>query len=172
MLQTDGENSSAVEPEIPVQTESEQSKSRRGGKRPGAGRKPNLVKRLLKGVHQDTVAVAVRDIDVAGVISQLLKSRREVVRLQTLNFVFDRLLGKPKQELGVTGGMVHAHVRDPLLATLPRETLDALATAYDAIVTKHALPSPDAAQDGPQNQIESNTEPCFPDDATTRSSPI
>jgi hypothetical protein len=34
----------------------EQSKSKRGGKRPGVGRKPNPVKILLKGVHRETIA--------------------------------------------------------------------------------------------------------------------
>jgi len=73
-----------------------------------------------------------------------------------LNFIFDRLLGKPKQELGISGGLVHAHTRDPMLAALPKEALEALARAYDHVLTKYAVPVLDVAQDGPQNQKESN----------------
>jgi hypothetical protein len=36
--------------ETAAQADSDESKSKRGGKRPGAGRKPNLAKVLLKGV--------------------------------------------------------------------------------------------------------------------------
>jgi len=58
--------------------------TKRGGKRPGAGRKPNLAKPLLKGVTRDTIVAAVQDIDVGGVTIGLLKSKRDLVRLQTL----------------------------------------------------------------------------------------
>jgi len=36
--------------------ESVESKSKRGGRRPGAGRKPNLAKRLLKGFSREAIA--------------------------------------------------------------------------------------------------------------------
>ena len=91
--------------DLPVETDSNESpKSKRGGKRPGAGRKPNLAKRLLKGIHRDTILAAVQEIDVGGVIQSLLKSKREVIRLQTLSFIFDRVQGKPKQDIGIPGG--------------------------------------------------------------------
>ena len=38
-------------------------------------------------------------------------------------------MGKPKQDLSVTGGIVHAHTRDPLLASLPKEALEEMALA-------------------------------------------
>lgn len=82
----------------PVVDSGESNKPKRGGKRPGAGRKRNLVKRLLKGVTRDTIAAAVQDIDVGAIIAGPLKLKRELVRLQTLNFVFDRLQGNPKQD--------------------------------------------------------------------------
>lgn len=47
--------------------------------------------------------------------------------------------------------MLHAHTRDPMLAALPKETLDALARAYDEVLTRYAV------QDAPQSQIESNS---------------
>jgi hypothetical protein len=143
-------------PEIVFEAGSSESKrSKRGGKRPGAGRKPNPVKILLKGVHRETINAAVQDIDVGSVISQLLKSKREIIQLQTLNFIFDRLLGKPKQELGISGGLVHAHTRDPRLASLSNEALEALARAYDDVLVRYS-PAVLAVQDGPHNQIESN----------------
>jgi hypothetical protein len=46
-------------------------------------------------------------------------------------------MGKPKQDLSVTGGVIHAHVRDPLLAALPKE---ALARSYDEVLEKYAKP--------------------------------
>ena len=66
------------------------------------------------------------------------------------------MLGKPKQDIGLSGGIVHAHVRDPRLAALSKEELDELASAYDKILLKHSTPVLDAPQDGPQNQIESS----------------
>jgi len=155
-MQPEMQIGSMTSPEMaPVDDSNESKKSKKGGKRPGAGRKPNPVKILLKGVHRDTINAAVQDIDVGTVISQLLKSKRELIRLQTLNFIFDRLMGKPKQEVGISGGLVHAHTRDPRLATLSNEALAELADAYDRVIAKHAVPALNAAQDGPQNQIES-----------------
>jgi len=58
-------------------------------KRPGAGRKPNLAKRLLKGITRDTVLQAVENVDVQAVILGLLRSKRELTRLETLHFIFD-----------------------------------------------------------------------------------
>jgi hypothetical protein len=140
-------------PAIAPAVQSDESKSKRGGKRRGAGRKPNLAKALLKGVSRTTILAAVENVDVGSIITGLLHSKREQTRLEALHFVFDRVIGKPKQDLTLSGGIVHTHVRDPLLASLPKEASEALARSYDEIVAKHALPAP---QDGPHNQIESN----------------
>ena len=48
--------------------------------------------------------------------------------------------------------MVHEHTRDPFLASLPKEALEALARSYDEVLAKYGSSVP---QDGPQNQIES-----------------
>jgi hypothetical protein len=74
----------------------------------------------------------------------------------SLHFIFDRVMGKPKQDVSLTGGVIHAHVRDPLLASLPKEALEALARSYDDVLAKYAKPVLDVSQDGPHNQIESN----------------
>jgi len=80
-LHTDQQNE--LDAAIPaLDGSSESKKSKRGGKRPGAGRKPNPVKILLKRVHCDTINAAVQDIDVGSVISQLLRSKREIIQLQ------------------------------------------------------------------------------------------
>ena len=55
-------------------------------------------------------------MDVQAVILGLLRSKREIIRLQTLNFIFDRIQGNPQQDVSVSGGLIHAHTRDPRLA--------------------------------------------------------
>jgi hypothetical protein len=70
----------------------------RSGKRPGAGRKPNLAKRLLKGFSKETIAEAMQEIDCIQTIKGLLKSRSERIRLETLIFMWDRVYGRPVQQ--------------------------------------------------------------------------
>ena len=62
-------------PKITVQADSTPIKKQRGGKRPGAGRKPNLARRLLKGFTRDTIALAVEDLDVKAVIIGCSRAR-------------------------------------------------------------------------------------------------
>jgi hypothetical protein len=52
--------------EIAPQVDSAESKSKRDGKRPGAGRKPNLAKRLPKGFTRDVIQLAVQEIEVSA----------------------------------------------------------------------------------------------------------
>jgi hypothetical protein len=160
MLQADQENQSIptqppAEQGIVALKESDESKPKRGGKRRGAGRKPNLAKALLKGVSRTTILAAVENVDVGSIITGLLHSKREQTRLEALHFVFDRVVGKPKQDVSVSGGLVHAHTRDPFLAALPKEALEALSRSYDEVLAKYSIPVVDVAQDGPHNQIES-----------------
>src|SRR6516225_500417 len=56
-----------------------------GGKRLGAGKKLNPTK-LLKGVSRETLAQAAAGIDIAAVVAGLLRSKKEVIRLQALSF--------------------------------------------------------------------------------------
>lgn len=141
-----------VAPEMVPQANSTPIKKQHGGRRPGAGRKPNYAKRLLSGVKPMTAAEALEGIDVKAVVHDLLKNGSRPVKLQTLTVLWDRVYGKPKQEIGVSGGLLHAHTRDPLLASLPKEALEALARAYDDVLGKYVT---DAAQDTPQNQVDS-----------------
>ena len=119
-------------PEIAPQAESSESKSKRGGKRPGAGRKPNLAKRLLKGFSRDAILEAANNIDVGAVIAGLMKSKREKTRLEALAFVRDTVLGRPAQSLNVSGGVLHAHTAWRPLSTLS----DAEVEQLDAISKK------------------------------------
>lgn len=67
----------------------------------------------------------------------MLRSKKEVVRLHALNFLYDRMLGKPKQDVSVSGGLIHAHTRDPFLASLPKEALEQLTRSYDEVLAKY-----------------------------------
>jgi hypothetical protein len=82
-MQTETQTQPIAAPEIPPASESVESKpSKRGGKRAGAGRKPNLAKRLLKGFSREAIAEAVANVDCGAVIAGLLKSKREKTRLE------------------------------------------------------------------------------------------
>jgi hypothetical protein len=121
----------------------------RGGKRPGAGRKSNLAKRLLKGFAQETIALAVEDMDVKIVILGLLKNKSDRTRLETVAFLRDMLRSRP---VSLSGTVVHAHrVWRPLESLTDEEV-----RLFDSITKKLNRPAVlDASQDGPQNQIES-----------------
>lgn|SRR6516225_3603833 len=70
--QNELENATPADAGNAPQTESK-PKKQRGGKRPGAGRKKDPVKIVLKGVHRDTINAAVEGIDVGSTIRGLLK---------------------------------------------------------------------------------------------------
>lgn len=82
----------------------------------------------------------------------LLKNGSRQLKWQVLTASWERVYGKPKQDVSVSGGIVHAHTRDPFLASLPKEALEALARTYDELLAKHVQ---NVDQDGSQNQIKS-----------------
>src|SRR6516165_1003983 len=141
-----------TQPEIVPQADSRLIKSHHGGKRPGAGRKPNLATRLLKGFTRETIAQAVADVDVKEVIIGLLKARSERTRLETLAFLRDTLYGRPAQSVSLSGGLIHAHTDWRPLAQLS----DAEVELLDSITKKLTTPA-HASQDGPHNQVNSST---------------
>ena len=138
--------------ESTAQADSTAIKKQHGGKRPGAGRRPNLAKQLLKGFSRDAIAEAMAPIDVGMVIAGLLKSKSDRTKLETLIFVRDTLIGRPAQNVTVAGGLVHAHAWRPL-ATLSDDEVALL----DRITAKLTAPKPvlDVAQDAPHNQVNS-----------------
>jgi hypothetical protein len=151
-MQTEQQIQSAAAPAIAPQVDSDDSKPKRGGKRPGAGRKPNLAKRLLKGFTRDTIARAVEDIDVGTIIVGLLKAKSERTRLERLAFLRDTLHGRPAQNVSLSG-----RVNVNMAVWRPLESLtDEEMRLLDSI-TKKLSPGDvvDVVQDGPHNQMES-----------------
>jgi hypothetical protein len=106
--------------------------SRRGPAGKGLAPAESLSKILLKGVSRNTILAAVENVDVGPIIVGLLKSNREQVRLEALHFIFDRVIGKPKQDLKLDWRYVHAHTRDPLLASLSKEAFGQLSPGRKA----------------------------------------
>jgi len=151
-MQAETQTEAILAPENAVLGESVESKAKRGGRRPGAGRKPNLAKRLLKGFSRAAIAEAVADVDVGAVVTSLLKSKREKTKLETLIFLRDTMIGRPAQNVSLSGGVLHAHTIWRPLAALSDEEVQLL----DAITKKLTAPAvSNTSQDGPQNQIES-----------------
>ena len=158
-MQIEEQSQVAVVPEIAPAANSKQSVESnpargRGGRRKGAGRKPNLAKRLLKGFTRETIALAVEDVDVKSVIIGLLKSRSDRTRLETLVFLRDTLHGRPAQNVSLSGGVnVNMAVWRPLQSLTDEEIqmLDSITKKINGPASSNALP------DGPHNQIESNT---------------
>jgi hypothetical protein len=122
----------------------------RGGRRPGAGRKPDYLKRL--GITPMKAAEILAHHDEPKLWTGLLNSKSEEVRFRALSYLTDRRDGKPKQQVDVSGGLMHAHTvyRDPRLANLSAEELANLDTLTRKLVV--------TTQDGPHNQIESKPE--------------
>jgi hypothetical protein len=104
-----------------------------------------------------TAGEVLSEIDVMAIYKDIFKNGSRTLKAQCVKDLWDRHFDKPKQDVSVSGGIVQADVRDPLLASLPKEALEALARSYDEVLAKHAKPVLDASQDGPHNQIESNT---------------
>jgi hypothetical protein len=127
-----------------------------GGKRPGAGRKPNLAKRLASVLKPMSAAEILQQVDVPGVFRDIFKNGSRPLKLQAVNALWDRALGKPKQDMSVSGGVLHVHTRDPRLTDLPKEAVEALARSYDEVLAKYSIPVLDIAQDGPHNQVDSS----------------
>lgn len=153
MLQTEEQNPhSAALRETAPQSESGESKSKRGGKRAGAGRKPNLTKRLAAQVTHATAGQILGSLDTEAMFRDIFKNGSRPLKLQAWIALNDRYFGKPKQDVGVSGGLVHSHVWRPLANyNLSDEELQTLAA-----IQKKMLPSgSNASPDAHQNQIES-----------------
>jgi hypothetical protein len=145
-----GENHDAVNVAANAsQAESIESKaSQRGGKRPGAGRKPNLAKMLLKGFSREAITEGAARVDVGAIIARLLRSKREKTVLETLAFVRDTTMGRPAQNVSLSGGVLHAHTVWRPLSALNDEEIALL----DKLTKKLSAPASDTSPDAPQNQ--------------------
>jgi hypothetical protein len=96
-------------PEIAPAGESTSVKKQHGGKRPGAGRKPNLVKRLIGRLTPLSAGEILHGIDVEGTIAEIMKKGTLSLKQRTLADLMDRAWGRPAQAVSVSGAVVHAH---------------------------------------------------------------
>jgi hypothetical protein len=101
-------------------------KGKLGGKRQGAGRKPNYLKRL--GVTPVNAAQIMARYDEHEAGDGFLKHPSPSIRLQAWQYLTDRRDGKPKQAVDISGNLNHTHTayRDPRLAGSSGEELAAL----------------------------------------------
>lgn len=118
-----------------------------------------MAKRLASVLKLMTAAEILQQVDVPGVFGDIFKNGSMPLKLQAVNALLDRALGKPKQDVRVSGGMVHAHTRDPFLSSLPKEALEALSRSYDEVLAKYATLVLDAAQDGIKTKLASTIGP-------------
>lgn len=61
-----------------------------------------------------------------------------------------------EQDVSVSGGLIHAHTRDPFLASLPKEALEQLTRAYDEVLAKY-IPDAPQIQDNSSTAIEAES---------------
>ena len=129
-------------------------KGKMGGKRAGAGRKPDYVKRL--GITPVNAAQIMARYDEHEAWGWFLKHPNPSIRLASWQYLTDRRDGKPKQAVDISGTLNHAAVpyRNPALAGLSNEELALL----DGI-TRKLLPAVPAAPDASLNQPQSNATP-------------
>jgi hypothetical protein len=113
---------------------------------------------LLKGFSREAIAEGAARVDVGAIIARLLKSKREKTVLETLAFVRDTTMGRPAQNVSLSGGLVHAHTVWRPLSALNDEEIALL----DKLTKKLSAPAPvsnpasNTSPDAHQNQIESN----------------
>jgi hypothetical protein len=77
-------------------------KERRGGRRRGAGRKPNYLKKV--GLPPVTANVILGNFDVVRIWSTLLNSKDEDVRLRTICYLTNREQGCPQTSVEINPG--------------------------------------------------------------------
>jgi len=96
-------------PEIAPAGDSTPIKKQHGGKRSGAGRKPNLVKRLIGRLAPLSAGEILEGIDVEGTIAEIMQKGSLSLKQRTLADLMDRAWGRPAQAVNVSGAVVHAH---------------------------------------------------------------
>lgn len=81
----------------------------KGGRRPGAGRKPSTVKGVLKKLPCQSAALILAEINAHDKWLKLLESKDEKIVLETLKYLNDQAYGKAKQAIQHTGGITLEH---------------------------------------------------------------
>jgi hypothetical protein len=123
----------------------------RGGKRKGAGRKPNYLKRI--GIKPTTAAQLLATVDEEKLVTALLHDRSPYVRLRTWTTLREHVFGKPKQQIGLAGAMA--------VATLGHELSDAELEARLQALTEELGLTPktiNALPEGPDSPVYKGQE--------------
>jgi hypothetical protein len=76
-----------------------ESKSQRGGKRSGSGRKPSTLKGIARKLPKESAELLLAEIKANQKWVQLASSDDERIVLETLKYLTDRALGKAPQSL-------------------------------------------------------------------------
>jgi hypothetical protein len=153
MLQTEEQNQPIPPaPEIAPVSESKESKPQRGGKRAGAGRKPDLVKRMISRLSPATAQEVLSTVDAEKVIKEIFVKGSLTLKQRTLADLWDRAWGRPAQAVSVSGAVLHAHWTPGKYSHL---TDDEFATLAALSAKALGQPAQNTAQDGRGFQTES-----------------
>jgi hypothetical protein len=80
-----------------------ESKTVKGGKRAGAGRKPSTLKGIARKLPKETAELLLAEIKAESKWKKLASSDDERIVLDTLKYLTDRAHGKATQAMEVTG---------------------------------------------------------------------
>lgn len=75
----------------------------KGGKRPGAGRKPSTIKGIMKKLPAESAELILAEIKAQSKWVALANSEDERIVLDTMKYLTDRAYGKASQSLEHTG---------------------------------------------------------------------
>jgi hypothetical protein len=146
-MHTEQQAEAVTTPKAPI-------KRQHGGKRPEAGRKPNLVKRLVGRLSPLSAGQILEGLDVEGTIAEIMKKGSLSLKQRTLADLMDRAWGRPAQAVNVSGAVVHAHWTPGKYSHLSDEEFAKLAE-LSAKALGQAVSN--TAQNAPHNQLESTT---------------
>jgi len=75
----------------------------KGGKRPGAGRKPSTIKGITKRLPRESAELLLAEINANSKWVTLANSGDERIQLETLKYLTDRAYGKARQAVEHSG---------------------------------------------------------------------
>ena len=155
-MQTETPNQQAATapetPEIAPADDSTPIKKQHGGKRSGAGRKPDLTKRMISRLKPATALEILSTVDIEKHIREIFSKGNLSLKQKTLADLMDRAWGRPAQAVSVSGAVVHAHWTPGKYSHLTDEEFAKLAE----LSAKALGPaSQDTAQNGPGFQEKS-----------------
>jgi hypothetical protein len=151
-MQAETQNQAVVAPENAPSNDSTPIKKEHGGRRPGAGRPPNVLKRMIGRLKPAGAAELLAGIDVEATIAEIMKKGSLPLKQRTLADLMDRAWGRPAQAVSVSGSVVHAHWTPGKYSHLTDEEFAKLAE-LSAKALGQAVPGNN--QDAHQNQVES-----------------